>query len=205
MFYIACTRFNNLTYEENIEYRVNHNEPAIYGVSLKIRTVYSPNSLIFIAEMNNEKNKIEGIGLIRNNLVCDQRYKIYNNDEYNRYIYRGNYWLSREKIDEIDTEIGQKFDLILFKGKTNLKNRTGITILSKKIFMRWNYDFIDFKNKIKRLFLNYFKKDTGLDEKLIDIGDFEEELQDEEFEIIPIKGKGKEKGKEREGKINCVS
>jgi endonuclease V-like protein UPF0215 family len=43
--------------------------------------------------MNNETNKIEGIGLIRNHLAHDKRHKIYNNNEYNRYIYRGKYWL----------------------------------------------------------------------------------------------------------------
>ena len=55
MFYIACTRFNNSTYEENIHYREKYNENPIYGVSLKIRTIYSSNSLIFIAEMNKFK------------------------------------------------------------------------------------------------------------------------------------------------------
>ena len=187
MFYIACTRFNNSTYEENIHYREKYNESPIYGVSLKIRTIYSSNSLIFIAEMNNEKNRIEGIGLIRNNLIYDKRYKIYNNDEYNRYIYRGYHWISRDMMDQLDSEIGRIFDLVLFKGKTNLKNRTGITILSEKIFMRWNFDFIAFKNKIKELFLNYYKTDFICENR---IDDFAVDL-DEEFEIIPISKKRK--------------
>ena len=29
MFYIACTRFNNTTYDENINYRSKHNENVI--------------------------------------------------------------------------------------------------------------------------------------------------------------------------------
>ena len=56
MFYIACTRFNNTTYDENINYRSKHNENVIYGSALKIRDKYPAGCLIFIAEMNNDKN-----------------------------------------------------------------------------------------------------------------------------------------------------
>ena len=81
MFHLACTRFNNSTYKENVDYRNKHNENVIYGASLKIRNIYSIGSLIFVAEMNNDKNKIEGVGLIKNQLVLDKRHKIYENGE----------------------------------------------------------------------------------------------------------------------------
>ena len=81
MFYIACTRFTNATYKENIEYRETHNEQVIYGSAFKIRDIYPIGCLIFVAEMNNETNKIEGIGLIKNSLVSDKRYKIYENSD----------------------------------------------------------------------------------------------------------------------------
>lgn len=35
MFHIACTRFNNSTYKENLEYREKNKEALIYGSSLK--------------------------------------------------------------------------------------------------------------------------------------------------------------------------
>ena len=92
MFHIACTRFNNTTYDENMRYRREHGETVIYGSTLKIRNIYSQGSLIFVAEMNNQKNQIEGIGLIKNCLIYDKRHNIYDNDDYNRYIYKGNYW-----------------------------------------------------------------------------------------------------------------
>ena len=41
--------------------------------------------------MNNERNRIEGIGLIKNLLVVDKRHKIYENNDYNRYIYIVNF------------------------------------------------------------------------------------------------------------------
>ena len=157
MFYIACTRFNNSTYKENVEYRDKYNENVIYGAALKIRNIYSIGSLMFVAEMNNETNKIEGVGLIKNQLILDKRYKIYENNEYNRYIYRGKYWLSREDLNKLDPEIVEIFDNILFKGKSHLKCRTGISILTDKLFTHWIYELRILKNKIKCAFLDYYK------------------------------------------------
>jgi hypothetical protein len=157
MFHLAATRFNNCTYTENLDYRKNNNEIAIYGAPLKIRDIYSVGCCIFVIEMNNELNRIEGVSLIRNNLVNDKKYKIYKNAEYNRYVYRGTYWISRQDIEAIDTEIVQICDLILFKGKSHLKRRTGITILTDKLFTNWRFDLRTLKNKIKCLFIRLFK------------------------------------------------
>lgn len=192
MFYLACTRFNNTTYNENIHYRNTHNENVIYGASLKIREKYPVGSLIFIVEMNNEKNKIEGIGLIKNLLVHDRRHKIYANNEYNRYIYRGKYWLSREQINDYDPEILEILDNILFKGKSHLKCRIGITIITEKLFVHWDYELRTLKNMVKSLFLHYFKY-TTIGEELTkeETEDKREELEEEYFEIIPMKRKSK--------------
>lgn len=190
MFYLACTRFNNITYDENIYYRSKHNENVIYGSTLKIRDKYPAGCLIFIAEMNNEKNRIEGIGLIKNLLVHDKRHKIYDNNEYNRYIYRGKYWLSREQINNYNPEILEIFDNILFKGKSHLKCRIGITVITEKLFVHWNYDLRELKCMVKDLFLDYFQ--TDIDEVLDKEDDEEKEQEKEEteyFEIIPKKRK----------------
>jgi hypothetical protein len=166
MFYLACTRFNNATYEENITYRRSHNEIAIYGSTLKIRNIYPPGSLLFVVEMNNEKNLIEGVGLIRNGLVHDRRHKIYENDEYNRYIYRGKYWLSRELINYFDPEILEILDNILFKGKSHLKCRIGITVITEKLFVHWDYDLKELKKSVKQMFTHYFKNE--IQDELLD-------------------------------------
>ena len=187
MFYIACTRFNNATYKENIDYRMKYNESVIYGPAYKIRDIYPPGSLIFVAEMNNETNKIQGIGLIKNSLVSDKRYKVYENGEYNRYIYRGNYWISREDLLILDSEIIEIFDNILFKGKSHMKFRTGITILTEKLFTHWIYEFRSLKNQVKSAFLTQFHKNNIDIEKDVE-KDFEKEVEKEEvIEIIPKK------------------
>ena len=157
MFHLACTRFNTSTYDENMTYRQNNNINVIYGVTIKIRDIYSLGSSIFVVEMNNETNKIEGIGLIKNSLMSEKKHKIYiNNKEYNRYVYGGKYWMSRTQILDFDKEIVEILEIVLFKGRSHLKRMTGITIIREKLFMNWDYNLNVLKAKIKRLFLNQF-------------------------------------------------
>lgn len=160
--YIGCTRFTNQTWQENLDYRAKHNEPLIYGSSVRIRESYNKGALIFVAEMNNTTNKIEGIGLIRNSIVPDI-HNIYRNYEYNRFIYKGNYWLSREQLITFDADIVEILDIILFKGKSNLKRFLGITILTKKLFTNWAFDLDELTNKIKAAFLQHFSKENNFD------------------------------------------
>jgi len=197
MFYLACTRFNNATYAENTNYRNKNNEIAIYGTTLQIRHIYDLGIQIFVVEMNNEQNKIEGIGLIKNLLVCDKRHKIYDNDEYNRYIYKGKYWLSRSQINNVNEKITEIFENILFKGRSHLKCRMGITIITQKLFVRWNYDLQIVKNMVKHVFLCYFKYEYNInDVKVREVREEVEKVEVEEkeyFDIIPKKRKRSEK------------
>jgi len=169
MFYIASTRFNTSTYSENIKYRNNNNEQVIYGLEFRIRDIYPSGALIFVAEMNNITNKTEGIGLIRNSLVLDTKHKIYENCEYNRYIYRGNYWIGREDLNSLDPEIIDIFDNILFKGKSHMKFRTGITILTEKLFIHWIYELSLLKKKVKTAFLKYFNNTEQITELVTEL------------------------------------
>ena len=211
MFYLACISFNNITYNENMCYRNKCNHKVIYGSMLKIREIYPKESLIFIAEMNNTENKIEGIGLIKNVLLYNRKDKIHENTECNRYIYRGKYWLSRTQILEVDFEILNIFDDILFKGKSHLKNRIGIRIITDNLFVNWvSYDLIILKNKVKNVFLHYFQKKEEeyfeivpnkqkLQKLQIKKKEQEEEEEEEEyFEIIPKKKKIVKKEEEEE-------
>ena len=84
MFYIASTRFNNETHAANMAYRKKTGDPVIYGTNIRIQGKYDPGSLIFVIEMNNDENRIEGIGLIRNTLIFEKKHNIYENSDYNK-------------------------------------------------------------------------------------------------------------------------
>jgi phage pi2 protein 07 len=161
MFYIASTRFNNITWNENIHYRKKiESKGAIYGVSIKIHEKYLLNSLLFVVEMNNDTNNICGIGLIRNSISIDKQNKIYSDDNYNRFIYRGNYWISRDYIKNHDSRLIEILENILFKGKSHLKRQSGISVITPKLFAKWNYNEEIVKDSIKNIFVNEFKEVT---------------------------------------------
>ena len=157
MFYIATTRFNNDTWKENCEYKKKHGiEGVIYGTNIRIRCSHSLGSLFFVIEMNNQTNKIEGIGLIRNQLVLDKRYNIYLNGDYNRYIYKGKYWISRNRLYYYDKELVNIFETILFKGKGHFKRQSGISVVSSLLFEKWEYDEEIIRNDLKNIFIKEF-------------------------------------------------
>jgi hypothetical protein len=137
-------------------YREKHKFPVIYGTMIKIHRKIDIGSFLFIVEMNNDTNKIEGIGLVKNSLALEKKYKIYENDDYNRYIYRGNYWLSRQQIITLDSSIVEIFDKILFKGKTHLKRACGITVLNEKLFISWKQNMAFWKKQIRQIFVQMF-------------------------------------------------
>ena len=110
---------------------------------------------------------------------------------YNRYIYRGKYWLSREQINASDPEILEIFDTVLFKGKSHLKCRIGITVISEKLFVHWIYDLQILKNKVKQVFIRNFKGSSPTETKLdnnFDDKELDEEKEDTIYiDIIPKK------------------
>jgi hypothetical protein len=192
MFYIASTRFNNETYNENMTYRKKSGIPVIYGTSIRIQEKYDIGTLMFVAEMNNEENRIEGIGLIRNTQVYDKKHVIYSNSDYNRYLYNGDYWISRDTILEKDDEIANICDTVLFKGKSNLKRLSGISVLTTQLFTNWDYKLSVLKEKIRALFISRFSTSSlnGFNNILLCETNLKSEFpdSDETFEIIvPVK------------------
>jgi len=84
-------------------------------------------------EMNNSTNHIEGVGVIRNYANIDQPPWIYANNNYNRYIYQGDYRMDREAIARYDPDLVETIETICFKGKTHLKRGSGLTLVPKKL------------------------------------------------------------------------
>ena len=134
MFYIAVTRFNNETWRENQRWREKHDyKGCIYNTPIHIKDSIPLEITLYIIEMNNQTNNIMGIGRLINKVYTDKKYKIYSENNYNRYTYKGNSYLSREEIisengknEKILIEAIEKF---LFKGYKHMKRGQGITIL----------------------------------------------------------------------------
>lgn len=156
---LASTRFTSATYEENMSYRKQQSIEVIYGTPVAIKPLGERVCILIVLEMNNEKNRLEGIGLIKNRMVSDVRHKIYSQPEYNRFIYRGKYFVNREELKEYDNTIVEICDLILFKGKSHLKRHYGITIVSENLFRHWEqFDMIELKKQIIKVFKDKYRK-----------------------------------------------
>lgn len=149
---ILTTRFNNHTWNENCEYRMKHSIGCIYASTRKIKEKIPLNDYVFVIEMNNSKNKIEGIGLVRNFAHFDKYYKIYEDKNYDIYVYKSKYRVDRCEIDE---DVLKIIDYLLFKEKTHSKRGTGFTSFPEKLFEHSICRGFDLK---KELFIIFQKK-----------------------------------------------
>lgn len=159
MMFMVSTRFNDFTWNENRDYREKYNYKCIYGSPQELSPKIHINSLVFVVEMNNSINKIEGIGLIRNCIHKDKYYKIYSDGNYNRYIYKSNYHIPREEILRHNQNIVTILDNILFKGKTHLKRGSGFTTIPPKLLKNDICNNINLMDEIKTLFITYYEKE----------------------------------------------
>jgi len=155
---IATSRFNNETWQENCNYRIKKNiTGCIYCSPCKISNKVLPDSLVFIIEMNNTTNKIEGIGLIRNSICFDKYYKVYDIGNYNRNIYKGDYRIDRSVIERYNSHILVVLDHILFKEKTHVKRGSGLLLFPDKLLKHKACEDLDLSLEIQKIFKSYFR------------------------------------------------
>lgn len=114
---LACTRFNNKTWQEYQDWLNTHQQTyeqiyhrplkCIYGTPREISNKKIPaQAKILVIEMNNDENKIEGIGEIINQTASEVYRpaplpfrKIFSDRNYSRYLYIGNTrYASREEL-----------------------------------------------------------------------------------------------------------
>jgi hypothetical protein len=157
MFSLVTTRFDNYTWSENINFREQNNLPGcIYGSPQPMSPKIIQDSLVFVVEMNNQMNQIEGIGVIKNTIRLDKYFRVYETGNFNRYVFRGKYRISREELLKIDDKLVTILDYILFKEKTHLKRGSGFTQIPEKLLKHTKCENMDIKNTIKHIFLRLF-------------------------------------------------
>jgi len=124
--FLLTARFNNTTWSENIRFREeNPTISCIYGSPVPLSKHIPSDSVIFMLEMNNDTNRIMGIGLVRNHPITNKFY-IYENGDYNRYVYSGKHRIDRETMSEEEEKVMQIFDVLCFKSKRHMKRLHGL-------------------------------------------------------------------------------
>ena len=154
MYTIATTRFNTKTWNENEKWREKNDwKGCIYGTPTQISEKVVPLTPIFILEMHNDENLIQGIGLIKNAVSVDRYYKIYSEGNYNRYTYKSEYRIGRKDMTEYEEKIMTIFDTLVFKGEKHLKRGQGIIAVPSWIKNNKHINFIQiFKNMFSTRF-----------------------------------------------------
>jgi hypothetical protein len=147
---ILTTRFSNYGIKENRIWREERGleTSSVYGTPIMITHHLMDDTYAFVIEMNNDKNKIEGIGFIRNK-VCEQRYRrIHSDPNLNRYSYEGEYRVDVSQIGDTTSEdryykkLIHALEVLLFKGKRHSKRSIGISRMPNWIkYNRFDYDF----------------------------------------------------------------
>ena len=145
---LMVTRFNRITNLERNRWCENNNyKGSIINVPIHIKETVLMSDNIYVIEMNNDDNEIIAISKIKNYVYTNKKYKIYIDNNYNRYTYRGKERILRDtikkymKIEELEND--------LFKGKGHLKRGQGITNVTEKISNKYLNPIVNiFKNRI---------------------------------------------------------
>ena len=130
---IATTRFNNATWNENCQMRIkNPNAKCVYAAPIPIASRIPLESNVFVFEMNNEIDKIMGVGLIKNHPITG-KYSVHSISNYNRHTYIGKWRIDRMEMTDNELEFLRLMEAICFRGINHSKRGQGITLLPIKL------------------------------------------------------------------------
>jgi hypothetical protein len=172
---IVVARFNEEMLEDNKRFRLKHNLGCLYGSPFTMNKL-GAKDLLFVVEMNTQRNQVEGIGLVLNIVKTGPQYQIYSDYNLNRFVYCGKYRLDRSELEtltcqpiareETETEpelaspsvnVLEMLDKILFKGKSHMKRGKQISPLTDKHIYRGGTTCKKLQHAIIQQFVNTFQ------------------------------------------------
>lgn len=139
--YIATTRFNNETWQENQRFLDGLRDTdvsakrmqCLYSCSVAIGEIVPIAANVLVLEMNNETNQLLGIGLIKNHAPLFQKYTMYSQEKYNRYSYYGAHHITRADMDDEELELLRLLERYCFHGRRHQKRMDGIRLFPPDI------------------------------------------------------------------------
>lgn len=179
MVFICTTRFNTETLQQNCAWRRRNQKmhECVYGSPIPVKHAVRENAWMIILEMQNDANKIAGIGLVKNSPNLPDvsishnsgskggggalKPSVYSCGNYNRFIYQGAYridLLSNEfELTREEQLVIKILELALFYGPNHSKRGKGICELPKHVTSLY-----DFKECLKQLVQRFIKIKKGL-------------------------------------------
>jgi hypothetical protein len=133
---VCITRYNNKTWAERTAWlAANPGYACIYKSPVPIKSDIPYEAPLFVLEMNNDTNRIMGVGRIVNEVRADRSYRIYDDQNYNRYTYLGRQRLDRADImrSSVHACVIETLERMLFYGARHAKRGHGIHELPVRI------------------------------------------------------------------------
>ena len=150
--FIVTSRFNNFTWTENEYYRDKHkNIGCIYCAPELVTNKIPLDAIMFVIEMNNDTNKTIGLGLIRNRATSGL-YNVYEDGNYNRYVYVGKMRIHRSEFTEQEEKVFEVMDKILFTGTHHMKRGQGLKAFPIKTLYECSQKNLDLVNYVSKMF-----------------------------------------------------
>jgi hypothetical protein len=151
--YVMTSRFNNATSTENARFRRQHEDKlgCVYCAPLTVAQAIPVDAVMFVLEMNNDTNKIMGIGMVRNHPRINL-FQVYQNNNFNRYTYTGKCRIDRNSVSEDEDIILRVFDVLCFTGHKHMKRGQGLTAFPVEMLCRCAYNKIDLVDFIVDMF-----------------------------------------------------
>jgi len=168
MITLTTTRFNTKTWNERKRWMERNNwvseSGCIYGTPVCVKEdVFGT---MIVLEMHNDENRIKAIGLLKNrHNLSDKKTQLYEDRNYNRYIYKGDYRIElnyntktnaieNESLTDFEKKIIAIFNRLLFKGSRHLKRAQGITAVPDWIMNNKRVNLLKpFKDMFKRHYM----------------------------------------------------
>ena len=118
--YLFTTRFNDLTYTQNRRFCVKYNKKSLYCNPHPLPTNIPSDVTVYVIEMNNTKDKITGIGKIKNKLKYNV-YNVYEEAFYNQNHFEGEERIDSDEFDEDEKLFIHSLEQQCFYGRGHLK------------------------------------------------------------------------------------
>ena len=139
------TRFSDYGFGENKDWRESRGmKGCIYGTPKMVSSKLDEGVAMFVIEMNNNRNRVEGIGFVVNRPREDNyKKRIHADGNLNRYIYEGVYRIDKSDItEEYHKKVIWVLEMLLFKGARHSKRSIGVTRLPEWLkYNRFDYNF----------------------------------------------------------------
>ena len=151
-------------------------DECVYGSPIPVKHAVRGSAWMIVLEMQNDANKIVGIGLVKNspNLPgvvpiphnSGLKPSVYSCGNYNRFIYQGAYRIDLLSNDPNDIKLTREeqlvirmLELALFYGPNHSKRGKGICELPKHVASL--YDFKECLKQLVQRFVKNKKEDDG--------------------------------------------